>query len=188
MFKTYLDRIPIFTSEGVLRSLLEPFLALGKAFVPATDFNNDRIIERCASRSREEDSLSDSHECGMETPLTLENEFCGQIIKRSITLKGLALSALSWFEKVFAVLQSIHCLIAPYKPLCIATLQTHTENLYTAPPDLTKLGTTLRGRGHSLVRVNRRSRYTNGQVLVASAESPPATLITQRSMVDILPT
>lgn len=81
MSKTYLDRIPIFASEGVLRSLFKPFLALGKALVPTTDFNMDKIIERRVSRSREEDSLSDSHECGMKRlpECKVKNGSCGQI-------------------------------------------------------------------------------------------------------------
>ena len=34
---SYLDRIPIFACEGVLGSLFEPFLTLGKALVPTYD-------------------------------------------------------------------------------------------------------------------------------------------------------
>ena len=37
LFVAYFDRIPIFASEGILCSLFEPFLPLGKALVPTRD-------------------------------------------------------------------------------------------------------------------------------------------------------
>lgn len=36
---SYLDRIPVFASEGILRSLLEPFLAFRKTFIPVAHVN-----------------------------------------------------------------------------------------------------------------------------------------------------
>lgn len=42
----YLDRIPVFAGEWVLRSLLEPFLALGKALVPTMAVSMDGAIEQ----------------------------------------------------------------------------------------------------------------------------------------------
>lgn len=45
LLDSYLDGIPIFAREGVLRSLFEPFLAFGKAFIPMTDVSMDRIIK-----------------------------------------------------------------------------------------------------------------------------------------------
>lgn len=75
---SYLYRIPIFAREGVLRSLLEPFLAFGKAFVPDTDISMDTIINvRCLSVSRVHHLLSNSHDCGLERSLRLNECRCG---------------------------------------------------------------------------------------------------------------
>ena len=85
-FGSYLDGIPIFAREGILRSLFEPFLAFGKAFIPWTDVSMGRIIKIDASVSRLDHSLSNSHDRGWERSLRLGGcvpmwrvDLCGQL-------------------------------------------------------------------------------------------------------------
>lgn len=46
---SYLDRVPIFASEGILRSLLEPFLALRKTFIPVAEISISNADNDCSS-------------------------------------------------------------------------------------------------------------------------------------------